>query len=101
MSDTAVRCPRLRFRLKAHRELRQRVFGRDDFTCQGCGWRPPDEAIPADYDGRYCIGFWPNPSAERILEIDHILPRAAGGQNILSNLQALCEPCNRRKGART
>ena len=32
-------------------------------------------------------------------EIDHIKPVAAGGTNGLSNLQALCQTCNRRKKA--
>ena len=45
-------------------------------------------------------------SCERVLdmdlfEIDHIVPRARGGQDIDSNLQLLCPTCNRRKGSRT
>lgn len=33
------------------------------------------------------------------LTIDHILPRAVGGGNELSNLQLLCRHCNERKGS--
>jgi 5-methylcytosine-specific restriction endonuclease McrA len=32
-------------------------------------------------------------------ELDHIIPLARGGSNWPSNLQWLCEPCNRSKGA--
>lgn len=32
-------------------------------------------------------------------EIDHIEPLSTGGSNDKTNLQALCPPCNRRKGA--
>jgi len=34
------------------------------------------------------------------LEIDHIFPVALGGDSTIDNLQALCGPCNRSKGAR-
>jgi 5-methylcytosine-specific restriction endonuclease McrA len=39
-------------------------------------------------------------SRER-LEFDHIIPVVAGGSNTERNVQLLCEPCNRSKGART
>ncbi len=34
------------------------------------------------------------------LAYDHIVSRAKGGGDELANLQALCMPCNSRKGAR-
>jgi len=37
----------------------------------------------------------------RHLEVDHIVPRARGGTDHLSNLQLLCGNCNRRKGTRS
>lgn len=36
-------------------------------------------------------------SAERALEVDHIVPRSRGGSNDLWNLQALCSLCNVQK----
>jgi hypothetical protein len=36
-------------------------------------------------------------SSERRIEVDHIVPRSRGGSNDISNLQALCDECNRGK----
>lgn len=35
------------------------------------------------------------------LQIEHIIPRARGGTNRVSNLTLACEPCNRAKGTQT
>ena len=37
---------------------------------------------------------------QKALQVDHIIPRAAGGTDDLSNLQALCYTCNPAKGKR-
>jgi 5-methylcytosine-specific restriction endonuclease McrA len=34
------------------------------------------------------------------LQVDHIVPRARGGSNRVSNLTLACEPCNQRKGTK-
>jgi hypothetical protein len=57
------------------RLVRPYILERDNYTCQECG------------------------VTEGPLEIDHIIPIANGGTNKLDNLQVLCLPCNRRKGA--
>ena len=36
----------------------------------------------------------------RIMEVDHINPRSAGGADHVENLQLLCAHCNRVKGDR-
>jgi len=38
--------------------------------------------------------------AGRAIEVDHIVPRKHGGEDDLTNLQALCFKCNANKGAR-
>lgn len=35
---------------------------------------------------------------ERVLDVDHIIPRSLGGKTEYSNLQVLCSKCNRSKG---
>lgn len=52
------------------------IFKRDKFTCQYCGKTAPDV----------------------ILEVDHIIPVAAGGKNTYENLITSCRDCNRGKG---
>lgn len=54
------------------------VFKRDRFTCSYCGRTPP----------------------EILLECDHIIPRAAGGSDDITNLTTACATCNRGKAAR-
>lgn len=55
------------------------VFKRDSFTCQYCGNTPP--AV--------------------VLEVDHVIPVAGGGENDQDNLLTSCFDCNRGKGARS
>lgn len=56
---------------------RFRVFKRDEFTCQYCGNTPPSV----------------------VLEVDHMVAVAAGGDNNFDNLITACFDCNRGKGA--
>jgi hypothetical protein len=54
------------------------VFKRDRFTCAYCGKRPP----------------------EVTLEVDHMVPRAAGGSDEMENLITSCWECNHGKADR-
>jgi len=59
------------------RELRERIFRRDDYTCQWCGQR-----------GGH-------------LECDHVVPFSKGGSHSEDNLVTACKPCNRAKRDKT
>lgn len=59
------------------KRTRFNIFKRDRFACQYCGSTPP--AV--------------------VLEVDHVLPVAAGGTNASHNLITACFDCNRGKGA--
>lgn len=60
------------------KKLRFEIFKRDSFTCRYCGKKAPDV----------------------VLEIDHIMPVAKGGDNSILNLVTSCYDCNHGKGAR-
>jgi hypothetical protein len=60
---------------KTWADARGAALVRDGYVCQICG-------------------------AENVNQVDHIWPRAAGGTDALSNLQAACGPCNKAKGDR-
>ena len=58
---------------------RRNIFKRDRFTCQYCGTQPGNED----------------------LTIDHVVPRAQGGQSSWGNCVLACLTCNKRKADRT
>jgi 5-methylcytosine-specific restriction endonuclease McrA len=58
---------------------RANIYARDEFTCQ------------------YCAGVY----EPEDLTFDHIVPVAQGGRRGWTNIVTACEPCNRRKAART
>ena len=58
------------------KSVRFEVFKRDSFKCQYCSASAPDV----------------------ILEVDHIVPVAEGGENDMMNLITSCRDCNRGKG---
>lgn len=55
---------------------RREVLRRDRHTCQYCGSR-------------------------KQLTLDHVIPRAQGGQHTWDNVVTACAPCNAKKGAHT
>lgn len=81
-----------------NRTVRLAVYRRDGFKCLACHWAPP---VPADYNGSHALTeFASNGRVVRCLELDHKIPRAAGGKSEIGNLQTLCTPCNASKGSR-
>ncbi len=81
----------------------QRLAAGNHLPADWEGYRPPVTPgtvnrrrvypILAKRDGEQCRGC----AATSNLQIDHVMPRALGGTNELTNLQLLCAPCNRRK----
>jgi 5-methylcytosine-specific restriction protein A len=64
---------------KAWYAMRQRVLVRDAWACQQCG--------------RVCAD-------KREAHVDHITPKAQGGQDVMENLRTLCIRCHSRKTAK-
>jgi 5-methylcytosine-specific restriction protein A len=62
---------------KAWYTLRKQILVRDAWTCQTCG--------------RICSDL-------REAQVDHIVPKSAGGGDTPENLQCLCLRCHARKG---
>ena len=62
-----------------HAKMRAHLLEQQGCKCQGCGRTFDDD---------------------RYLELDHIVPRADGGINHVSNRILLCGPCNRAKSHR-
>ena len=58
---------------------RRNIFKRDKFVCQYCSEQPGSEG----------------------LTIDHVIPRAQGGESRWDNCVLACVHCNHRKGDRT
>jgi len=58
---------------------RRNIFKRDRFTCQYCGIQPGSEE----------------------LTLDHVTPRAQGGESRWDNCVLACLACNKRKADRT
>ena len=72
-------------RKKMSNALRLKVFQRDKFTCQMCGFGSP-------YSNTYKPGTQ--------LVVDHIYPIAKDGKTTMKNLQTLCKDCNCGKHTR-
>jgi 5-methylcytosine-specific restriction endonuclease McrA len=67
---------------------RRAIHARDRHTCQLCGVRVRWFRVPF-YDR----------SGVQTGAVDHIVPRARGGQNDAGNLRLACERCNSSRGA--
>lgn len=65
--------------LHAVKFSRANIYLRDDYTCQYCARRFEAED----------------------LTFDHVVPVARGGRRSWENIVTACQPCNRRKDART
>lgn len=69
--------------------LRGKIYRRDGGVCKEC-------SSPVSRFGNTNSPFQTKPPAA----VDHIFPRARGGQNNEENLRLLCISCNASKGAK-
>ena len=67
--------------------IKEKVFKRDNFTCQMCGLKPSESESHLYFEN----GDWHS------LEVDHKIPFAKGGSHSLDNLQTLCKKCHKKK----
>lgn len=63
-----------------------------------CGWCMRLKVLEAG--GRRCA-ICGATHKDRMLDVDHIIPRSKGGPSTFDNLQVLCSKCNRAKGNRS
>ena len=88
IADDAAQKREISKRRYVSRDMREKVFRRDNYTCQICG-----------ISRGYLDSFVPGLGNYLLLEVDHITPVAAGGTGEREeNLQTLCWRCNRKKG---
>ena len=66
----------VRYRLKAVKLKRERIYKRDGWKCVYC-------------------------ESKRNLTIDHVIPKSRGGGNSWQNLVTCCGSCNSKKGDKT
>ena len=64
--------------------LREQVIDRDGLTCQYCG---RELVVNAPWP------WYPT--------LDHVIPKAQGGETVYENLVVSCQPCNQKKRDRT
>jgi len=85
------------------RRLRRRIDrARDLMLAEEADTGPRRVPIPEDVkrdvfrrDGGRCAVC----GSDELLQFDHVIPVALGGASTAQNLQLLCAPCNREKGA--
>ncbi len=78
--------------------MRERIYERDNWTCQLCDLAFDKDARWRDDPGYAPVLNVPGRKFWVLLEIDHIVPIRHGGTHDPENLRALCQPCNSSKG---
>jgi hypothetical protein len=86
-------------RLRHERDLQRAhtVMAADQLPLAGTRQLIPASVKQAVYERD--LGRCVQCGANQQLEFDHVIPHSRGGADSVGNLQLLCLPCNRRKGA--
>jgi len=82
--------------------LRMKTFQHDGLVCRRCGLVAKFFAVEDFYNAKapqpHLNLYGVNADGEEVLFThDHILARALGGADNLSNVQTMCSPCNNKK----
>ena len=84
------------------RSLRLLNFKVHGITCVTCGLKGKFFATEKSHkrDGSYHLNLYGirDDGTEVLMTQDHIVPLSLNGENVLTNLQPMCYPCNNRKG---
>lgn len=67
--------------------IRTAILERDDWTCRYCATKPEPMWEWHPFTSRWMCN----------MHVDHIIPRAQGGETTMDNLAACCAACNLRK----
>jgi 5-methylcytosine-specific restriction endonuclease McrA len=105
-SRTQVFCSRscaasYRQAVRPHRSGAKRWAGKDPEAqaAYGSAYRRARDSVVAAALGSVCPGGCGRVLTVANCQADHVVPRAAGGCSSVGNLRAVCESCNRLRGA--
>lgn len=93
------RCSSCQAQWQAHQDA---VRGSSAKRGYGSSWRRIAAAVVATHKAIYgmqCPGYGVPAHTASSLTVDHIVAKANGGTDELSNLRVLCRECNSRKGS--
>lgn len=77
---------------------RMKVFYHKGFKCATCKEYGTRLILGVDKTGRQHIDVYTENL--KLMTVDHIFPKALGGNNDMENLQPMCLACNSKKGSR-
>jgi hypothetical protein len=79
---------------------RVKFFRKKGTDCVSCGCVGAFFALEMDKSGGISIDLYgiDTNGVERLMTIDHVIPKSKGGSSNIDNLQPMCERCNQKKG---